>query len=682
MGLNLLRIFQPTNSDKLLGGRYKIISQLGVGGFGQTFLAEDLHLPGCPQCVIKQLKPRTNDPILLQTARRLFDTEAQTLYQLGNHDQIPRLLAHFEENQEFYLAQELIIGAPLTQELVKGKRWSEPATIALLQDILQVLTFVHEQNVIHRDLKPANLIRRQRDGKIVLIDFGAVKQVSTQLLNPQSGQTNLTISIGTQGYVPKEQLGGHPRFSSDVYAVGIIGIQALTGVHPKLLSEDPETGEINWRASSGDVTPELADILDQMIRYDFRVRYATAAEALAALQNLPAALLPSLPEPTTAIVPRQQTQPEYGNNGTTLPAILPESTNSVSIKPELTTRLLNSAQPTQEIEHKASLPTVTPGNLTQRRLIKPLSLVAILLAIGGTGAIAKIVLFPNHINRILSSNNQLTEISNSQPTPSSDQISGSPNPESTSVSSKAQTSPSPTPDHQTQKPSGSLPDNSVTSVPKNTVTKPLASSTPPATTTKPAPAVTSPTVQPSPTKTATTAKPATEVTSPTVKPSPASTPQPDISAAQADWKRCYDLNIQQQPSLAIEFCDRALAINPNYPEALWSKGAAFELQGSYQEALKFYELAIAIKPDFAEAWNNRGTALLKLGRPTEAVAAYEQAIELKPDFANAWANRGAALWDLGRLEQAIASMDKALEIEPNNQSAIQLRELARQKLGR
>src|ERR687886_2060115 len=149
MGLNLLNLFQPPNSDKPLGGRYKIISQLGAGGFGQTFLAEDLHLPGHPQCVVKQLKPQTSEPETLAMARRLFDTEAEVLYQLGNHDQIPRLLAHFEDNEEFYLAQEFIEGEALTQELVKGQPWTEAQVIDLLQDMLQVLFFVHEQQVIH-----------------------------------------------------------------------------------------------------------------------------------------------------------------------------------------------------------------------------------------------------------------------------------------------------------------------------------------------------------------------------------------------------------------------------------------------------------------------------------------------------------------------------------------------------
>ncbi len=279
--------FELAHLEKPLGGRYKILTPLGEGGFGQTFLAEDLHLPDHPRCVVKQLKPQASDAESWQTARRLFDMEAQALYKLGNHEQIPRLLAHFEEGQEFYLAQELIEGETLTQFLAEGQPWSEANVVALLQDILQVLAFVHQHHVIHRDIKPANLIRRQQDGKFVLIDFGAVKQVSTQLVNTKTGKTQ-TIAIGTQGYMPSEQLAGNPRFSSDVYAVGMLGIQLLTGIHPHHLGIDPQTSEINWHDNATHVSSELIAIFDRMVRYDFRSRYPTALEALEAVQSLSA----------------------------------------------------------------------------------------------------------------------------------------------------------------------------------------------------------------------------------------------------------------------------------------------------------------------------------------------------------------------------------------------------------
>src|SRR4028119_2417576 len=133
--------------ETILAGHYQIVRHLGGGGFGQTFLAKDTHLPGNPLCVVKQLKPRVSDPATWQTAKRLFEREAQTLYRLGNYDQIPRLFAHFEQDEEFYLVQEFIEGHSLDQELIPGKQLSEVSVTALLQDILQVLARSEERRV-------------------------------------------------------------------------------------------------------------------------------------------------------------------------------------------------------------------------------------------------------------------------------------------------------------------------------------------------------------------------------------------------------------------------------------------------------------------------------------------------------------------------------------------------------
>ncbi len=291
---------------KVISGRYQIIQNLGSGGFGQTFLAEDLQLPDHHQCVVKRLKPATNDDFVLQIASRLFETEAVVLHRLGSHDRIPRLLAHFEEEHEFYLVQELIDGCDLTSELIPSDRsvdgypvgrMNEAQAIAFLRDILEILAYVHQQGAIHRDIKPANLMRRRSDGKLVLIDFGAVKQVATAISNSTSNSTsksNLTVAIGTDGYMPNEQAIGKPKPCSDLYAVGMIAIQGLTGVPPSLLSEDMTTGEIAWRQSPMRASPkyrtnvsdDLAKVIDKLVRYDFRDRYQSAEDAIAALANL------------------------------------------------------------------------------------------------------------------------------------------------------------------------------------------------------------------------------------------------------------------------------------------------------------------------------------------------------------------------------------------------------------
>jgi serine/threonine-protein kinase len=268
----------------LLDQRYQVVRVLGQGGFGHTYIAEDTRRPGNPTCVVKHLKPASSDPEFLQIARRLFTREAETLEKLGTHDQIPRLLAYFEENQEFYLVEEFIDGHPLNVELQPGQQWSESLVIQLLQEVLQILEFVHSNGVIHRDLKPENLIRRKHDNKIVLVDFGAVKQVQMQSIVAQE-VVKETVAIGTPGYMPSEQGQGRPRTSSDIYALGMIGIQALTGMNPTQFSEDPDTGEIIWQQQA-QVSDSLAAVLTKMVRHYFKYRYQSAAEALQAIEPL------------------------------------------------------------------------------------------------------------------------------------------------------------------------------------------------------------------------------------------------------------------------------------------------------------------------------------------------------------------------------------------------------------
>ncbi|MBD2342281.1 protein kinase [Calothrix sp. FACHB-156] len=269
---------------KLLDHRYQVIEVLATGGFGQTYIAQDTRRPGNPICVVKHLKPSSSDPKVFETAKRLFNSEAETLEVLGNHDQIPRLLAYFDENQEFYLVQEFIEGNTLSEELSPDKHWSENQVMHLLQEVLGILEFVHSQGVIHRDIKPDNIIRRASDNKLVLVDFGAVKQLRTNLIT-SGGQPTATVVIGTPGYMPTEQGQGKPRPNSDIYSLGIIAIQALTGLAANTLQEDPNTGELLWQHLVS-VNPQLAAVLNKMVRYHFKDRYQNATEALQACREL------------------------------------------------------------------------------------------------------------------------------------------------------------------------------------------------------------------------------------------------------------------------------------------------------------------------------------------------------------------------------------------------------------
>ncbi|MEM9136132.1 MAG: serine/threonine-protein kinase [Cyanobacteria bacterium P01_F01_bin.42] len=289
-----------------LDGRYEILRPLGSGGFGKTYLAKDLRIPGAPYCVVKQLHSTDQKQSNRELAQDLFQREAESLAKLGHHAQIPRLLAYFRENEEFYLVEDFIDGRSLEEEIRPGQPWTDAAVIELLRSILDVLSFVHHQGVIHRDIKPSNLIRRSSDGKVVLIDFGAIKQIK------QTGFSHPTgTQIGTVGYMPPEQAQGKPRPNSDIYGVGILAISALTG-HPATgLPDDLQTGEIIWQHLAH-VSPGLAHLLSGMVRYHFQDRYQTADEVLRTLSELtsiPAGVHPTAGSQTLPIAPAASQAP-------------------------------------------------------------------------------------------------------------------------------------------------------------------------------------------------------------------------------------------------------------------------------------------------------------------------------------------------------------------------------------
>ncbi|MGD1900016.1 MAG: protein kinase [Phormidesmis sp.] len=324
----------------ILAERYQIIRPLAQGGFGKTFLACDRYLPGHPQCVIKQFLPTAITAENLETAQRLFNLEAETLYQLSAHPQIPTLLAHFEQAGEFYLVQEYIPGeslyeefeAVLKQPLSLSAR--ETYSYQLLQNLLEVLAFVHQNNVIHRDIKPANIIRRQSDhqsahqssygqyGQLVLIDFGAVKAFS-----PQSDYRTAepTVSIGSPGYIAPEQQAGRPCLASDLYAVGVIGLQALTRQAPKQQPIDPKTGQL--RINEALPESKLVNFIKQLIQLSPADRYADANAALKVLAEIPCDRHSSSPPSST---------PTAISSTAISPTVIPPSITGISSNQSLT----------------------------------------------------------------------------------------------------------------------------------------------------------------------------------------------------------------------------------------------------------------------------------------------------------------------------------------------------------
>ena len=288
----------------LFRNRYRVIRLLGEGGFGRTYEAVDTDRMDDP-CVIKQFMPQFQGTSALEKATELFKEEAKRLYELGEHPQIPRLIAYFEQDNRLYLVQELIEGQNLLAELTQQGVFSEEKIWQLLADILPILKFVHERNVIHRDIKLENIIRRRTGvssslpkggnfrstafprggrGELVLIDFGISKQVTGSLMS-QVGTT-----VGTPGYSPMEQMRGQVFPGSDLYSLGITCLRLLTQCLPKADGTDdlydPINGGWMWRQrlpAGTKISTELGNILDKLIQDYLKNRYQSADEVIKAL---------------------------------------------------------------------------------------------------------------------------------------------------------------------------------------------------------------------------------------------------------------------------------------------------------------------------------------------------------------------------------------------------------------
>lgn len=301
--------------SQLLSNRYRVLGVLGDGGFGKTYLVEDTQMPSARKCVLKQLKPIQDNPQIHQLVKERFQREAAILERLGEHHrQIPRLYAYFEEGDEFYLVEEWIEGETLTQRVELQGVVSEAEAQSLLLDLLAILSGIHRQGIVHRDIKPDNIIVRRVDRKPVLIDFGAVKETMSTLLNSKGNQTP-SIVIGTPGYMPSEQMAGRPVFSSDLYSLGFTAIYLLTGRQPQQLDNDPITGKVLWQQYVPNISPGFAAVIDRAIQPYANQRFAAAEDmaiALAPGGASPSTIMPSArqaPNDTVQISPTPLTQP-------------------------------------------------------------------------------------------------------------------------------------------------------------------------------------------------------------------------------------------------------------------------------------------------------------------------------------------------------------------------------------
>lgn len=662
---------------KTLRGRYQIIRQLGSGGFSTTFVAQDLDLPGQPLCVVKQLKSNDSDPSILQTVRRLFDTEAQVLYRLGKHDQIPQLYAHFEESQEFYLVQEYIEGEDLGQELLTGKTLNESQLICFLQDVLRTLAFVHEQDVIHRDIKPSNLIRRQKDGKVVLIDFGAVKEIRSLVLHSGEQMTG-TILIGSSGYMPSEQLKGKPRFNSDIYAVGVTAIQLLTNLSPEEFEEDVETGEMIWREQAS-ISNELAVILEKMVRSHFRDRYQSVKEILFDLDKL--------------------------QNYTGSPTKLLNSTETQLINLKkyfyLLIILLTAGLSFGAAKLWNSTPTKNSGSLPAEILVtpplnSPNNEAVELLKQGKT------LIELQRYEEAISSLDKALQIDNKYPEA---WVRRGQALRKLQKYEEAQKSYEEALKIQSEYSLAwyerglALEKLNRDDLAQKSLIKAIE-------------------IQPNYAeawdKLGEIQIKEKKYKEAYISLSKATEIKPDYR--EAWYKLGVVLNQSEQSKKALIALNKALEIDLNYveawiehgstqaqlkqnEEALISLDKALEINSQlaeawqkrgyilgelkrYDEAIASLDKAIQIKSDYAEAWYQRGVILSQVKNDDEAIASLDRATQIKPDYAEAWYQRGLILEKKQKLEEAIEAYNKTIQIWPANQEAIAKRKRLQRRLGR
>ncbi|MCC5653730.1 serine/threonine protein kinase [Nostoc sp. XA013] len=325
--LQQTQLGQMCGSKKLFRGRYEILQILGRGGFGITFLAKNAILPGNPLCVIKQLCPKVTNPQSWQRACTRFEKEAKTLGQLGSHSQIPMLLDYFQANGEFFLIQEYVPGLTLAREVRQTGAKSEASVKLFLQELLPVLQYLHKHHVIHRDIKPQNLLRCEYDGRVVLIDFGAVKEQLVDSCENSINQAANTNFIGTRGFAPPEQFSLRPVYASDIYALGVTCICMLTAKSPLEFDYDANTGEICWQKEV-DISDRFAYILGKMVKISLDDRFKTADEVMKVLGN--ESYLPTLANCLTTQKLNNKSIAQYGNSHETSDVYIPPVARTAS----------------------------------------------------------------------------------------------------------------------------------------------------------------------------------------------------------------------------------------------------------------------------------------------------------------------------------------------------------------
>ena len=500
----------PIAIGTLLQNRYRLVNILGQGGFGRTYLVEDLGRFQ-ERCALKELIPVQSGPYVLEKSKELFEREAAILYKIA-HPQIPQFRAIFEENQRLFLVQDYVEGMTYRELLLDrtstNRTFSEAEVLVFIRQMLPVLAHIHARGIIHRDISPENIILREMDKLPVLIDFGVVKELATKVQSPEG--TAHATTVGKIGYAPVEQLqSGRATASSDLYALAVTAIVLLTGKEPQELI-DQTTLQWNWQQRV-QVSPGLALVLNRMLNRSPGDRYQSVSEVAQALdgQTNPQSNQPTVP-PAPSVV-----QPD--------PSLI--ATVAVGRGPE---RAAQSSHPQNQPD-----PLIEPaGGTLWDNPAAAIGLLTGLVILTGFGSWALVGSFLNNNPRpkptptppeLTSPAPALTPVPNPQPLPSP-----SPSPEplpSPSPEPLPSPSPEPPPEPSPELPPEPSPEPTPTPAPVPTPTPTPAPTPPPKPTPKPTPPP-KPTPTPKPTPAPTPAPSPEPAPSPTPAPTPAPSPEP------------------------------------------------------------------------------------------------------------------------------------------------------------
>ncbi|OUC13986.1 MAG: hypothetical protein B0A82_14470 [Alkalinema sp. CACIAM 70d] len=653
---------------QLLADRFQV-TQIYEAGNG--FLASDTHRPGYPCCVIQKLPMPTGNPQAFQIAKLILEQRLEAIARLGKYPHLPGLLTFFEQDQQIYLAEECVAGHPLSQELQQPL--PEPQVIHLMLELLDILVFLHRHEVILRGLYPDNLLRRQSDGKLVLINL-----LVLPLKDPAS--THTPARPDPKPYLPPEQLAGNPLFSSNLYSVGMIAIQALTGLTPEeLLLIKPQ-----WQGKTT-VSRDLAEVIDRLTCVNPKQRYPSAMIARRILKNL---LMDE--DPTTDLPP-----PCSPQRRSPVPPSTLNSTHSNSLEVNYLPR-----QDSDSIEGHSE------GHSEGYAAVQPVGAVASPQAQRNGARNGTMTQSPDSLQSSLLRQGRpqrhhplehLREAAVETNTPASQTTANLPT-DGVDVADM---------------PAGAIVGFEPTALqldvnPAARLTVP-ESARPEVTPLQPIPTIAPAAPAPQATSHQGSRQPPGE---PPVS-QPVSAPAPPhrswLSWGMMGWivAGCFGLttawlgwryqvpqgwlagyfhqaglnqSLQGNYRAALQSFDRSIAWNGSDAQTYYDRGVAFYRLKDLRRALEDFTRAIQLNGKDARAFFQRGNIRLSLGDPQGAVGDYNQAIQLNGELPEAYVQRGQAQSALGKSGLALKDYSNAIRLEPNLAAAYINRCLTRSNL--